>query len=250
MGNKVELKMKDIAVGNQQNRFPIMFMSSEPSTNLNMKIFAISFLFSVTLVGFVNSVYYSDVTQLMHDSGVDSNDIATNSVFGLLKITFDNNVIADMGNELTPTQTKNEPTLDWDADENEFYTILNLDPDAPGRDDPFNALLNTWMVGNIPGKDVKSGRAIFEYIPAATAKGRGLNRYVILVYKQPGILKFEEHPIDRYHFEGRQRFPFVKFVEKYDLGNPVAANYYRTQYDSFVLEVYEQLQCCFELNKD
>jgi len=32
-------------------------------------------------------------------------------------------VSVDMGNELTPTQVKDEPTVSWFADPNDFYTL-------------------------------------------------------------------------------------------------------------------------------
>ncbi|XP_055904243.1 protein D3-like [Eupeodes corollae] len=191
----------------------------------------------------------SEVTKAMKEYNVIP-DVLTESVSELLKVTFEQNITVNLGNEITPYQTRNQPMLDWNADENSFYTVLCVDPDAPGPDDPFNALLNTWLVGNIPGKDVKSGDVLFEYIASATPKGVGSNRYVILVYKQPsGKINFTEKRIDKFHFEGREKFPLQEFTTKYGLGCPVAGNFYRTFFDLYTLYIYGQVQCCFELNK-
>lgn len=42
---------------------------------------------------------------------------------GLLKV--------DEGNVLTPTQVKDIPNVEWNADKNQFYTLCMTDPDAP-----------------------------------------------------------------------------------------------------------------------
>lgn len=41
-----------------------------------------------------------------------------------------------LGNELTPTQVKDIPTVKWVADNAEFYTVCMTDPDAPSRSQP------------------------------------------------------------------------------------------------------------------
>lgn len=38
-------------------------------------------------------------------------------------MTYPSGVSVDMGNKLTPTQVKDEPTVSWSADSNEFYTL-------------------------------------------------------------------------------------------------------------------------------
>ena len=38
-----------------------------------------------------------------------------------------------MGNELTPTQTQDQPEVWWDAKSNELYTLVLVDADSPTR---------------------------------------------------------------------------------------------------------------------
>ena len=39
-------------------------------------------------------------------------------------------VSVSLGNVLTPTQVKDPPTVDWDAEADAFYTLCMTDPDA------------------------------------------------------------------------------------------------------------------------
>ncbi|KAG1666259.1 Phosphatidylethanolamine-binding F40A3.3 [Nymphon striatum] len=60
------------------------------------------------------------------------------------------------GIEVTPTQVRNEPTVNWyDADPHEYYTLIMTDIDA----DPkikFKEFQH-WTVANIPGKNIAKG---------------------------------------------------------------------------------------------
>ncbi|PSN30334.1 OV-16 antigen [Blattella germanica] len=106
----------------------------------------------------------------------------------------------DDGNELTPTQVQNIPTVNWKADDGSYYLLCMTDggaryqgdPDAPSRKDPKFREWHHWLVGNIPGNKVSEGETLSEYVGSGPPKGTGLHRYVFLVYKQPGKLKFDE----------------------------------------------------------
>lgn len=88
------------------------------------------------------------------------------------------------GAELTPTIVQFVPKIEWDADPNELYTLLMVDPDAPSRAEPQLRSVKHWAAINIPGSDVEKGLEITEYIGSGAPEGTGLHRYVFLVYKQ------------------------------------------------------------------
>lgn len=97
------------------------------------------------------------------------------------------------GNELTPTQVKEQPIVKWAADENSFYTLLMVDPDAPSRTKPDYREFRHWAIVNIPGNSIEKGDVVADYIGSGPPKGTGLHRYVFLVYKQPaGKFKHDE----------------------------------------------------------
>lgn len=114
------------------------------------------------------------------------------------------------------------------------------DPDAPSRKNPTNREWHHWLVGNIPGSQVDKGETLTEYVGSAPPEGSGLHRYVLLVYKQPFKLAFNERFIsDR---DGnRGNFSTKKFAYKYKLGEPVAGNFYQAQYDDSVPQTQKQL---------
>ena len=79
-------------------------------------------------------------------------------------ISYPSGAIVDQGNELTPTQVKNIPKVEWNADAGSFYTLCMTDPDAPSRSNPKFREWHHWLVVNISGSEVASGETLSEYI--------------------------------------------------------------------------------------
>ena len=69
----------------------------------------------------------------------------------------------------------------------------------------------------------------------------GLHRYVLLVFKQNGKLKFDEPHLTNRSGDKRGSQKVAKFAAKYSLGNPVAGNYFQAEWDDYVPKLYEQL---------
>ena len=68
-----------------------------------------------------------------------------------------------------------------------------------------------------------------------------------MVYEQQnGKIKPDEKKLTNRSAEGRGKFSIDSFAKKYDLGNPVAANFYQAQYDDYVPELYKQLNEAWE----
>lgn len=51
-------------------------------------------------------------------------------------VSYPSGLSVNLGNELTPTQVKDIPNVDWNADASSFYTLCMTDPDAPSRQEP------------------------------------------------------------------------------------------------------------------
>lgn len=64
----------------------------------------------------------------------------------ILSITFNNGKEVTMGNELTPTEVKLQPTVKWDFEDNVHYTLVMVDPDAPSRRFNFVGEVIHWLV--------------------------------------------------------------------------------------------------------
>ncbi|KPJ07781.1 Phosphatidylethanolamine-binding protein-like F40A3.3 [Papilio machaon] len=121
----------------------------------------------------------------------------------LVKVNYPSGVEAKEGNELTPTQVKDQPTLKWDAEQNTFYTVAMTDPDAPSRKEPTFREWHHWLVGNVVGSDLSTGEVLSD--------------------------------------KGRAKFSINNFATKYNLGIPIAGNFFQAKYDDYVPLLYKQL---------
>lgn len=159
-----------------------------------------------------------------------------------LKVSYASGESVNNGNELKPRQVKDMPQLDWKAQKDAYYTVCLTDPDAPSRAEPIYREWNHWLVANIPGNDIAAGETLSEYIGSAPPSGTGFHRYVFLVYKQSaGQLEFSEPRLTNRSADKRGKFSMKAFAEKYNLGIPVAGNFFLAEYDDYVPEVYKQL---------
>jgi len=160
----------------------------------------------------------------------------------VLEVKYPSNAELKLGNELTPTQVKDIPShIKWSTEANALYTICMTDPDAPSRQTPKYREWHHWLVVNIPENNVAKGEVLSEYVGAGPPKGTGLHRYVFLVYKQPNRLTPDEPRLTNRSGEGRGTFKIRAFSRKYNLGEPIAGNFFQAQWDDYVPKLYEQL---------
>lgn len=159
----------------------------------------------------------------------------------IIKVTYPSGKSAESGNKLTPTQVKDQPTVEWKADPNVFYTLVMTDPDAPSRQTPTYREWHHWLVGNIPGNDVSKGEVLSEYVGSGPPKGTGFHRYVFLVYQQREKLTFDEPRLTNRSANKRGMFATRAFAKKHRLGDPIAGNFYEAEYDDYVPKLYKQL---------
>ncbi|CAG9858497.1 unnamed protein product [Phyllotreta striolata] len=144
------------------------------------------------------------------------------------------------GNELTPKQVLTAPTVKYDADANAFYTLIMTDPDAPSRLNPKAREWQHWLVVNIPGNDISKGDTLSQYVGSAPPKGSGLHRYVFLLFKQPEKVQFHE-TLHNANDGNRGKFNTNSFAAKYNLGAPIAGNFFGAQYDDTVPATHKRL---------
>ncbi|KAH7636243.1 protein D3 [Dermatophagoides farinae] len=158
------------------------------------------------------------------------------------EVKFNSGVEMKLGNELTPTQVQNVPvSVKWPAEPDTLYTVCMTDPDAPSRQQPKYREWHHWLVVNVPGNDIGKGEILSEYVGSGPPKGTGLHRYVLVIYKQPGKITPDEKRLTNRSGEGRANFKIREFAKKYNLGEPVAGNFYQAEWDDYVPKLYEQL---------
>ncbi|KAF8783034.1 Phosphatidylethanolamine-binding protein 1 like protein [Argiope bruennichi] len=115
------------------------------------------------------------------------------------------------------------------------------DPDAPSRKDPKYREWHHWLVVNIPETNISEGTVMSEYVGSGPPEGTGLHRYVFLMYEQPEKLNCDEKKLTNRSGDHRGNFKIANFAKKYNLGDPVAGNFYQAQWDDYVPKLYEQL---------
>ncbi|XP_055917010.1 protein D3-like [Eupeodes corollae] len=186
------------------------------------------------------SWYSSKVTESFSKHGVVPEIIPT-APKELLKVTFSSGASADGGNELTPTQVKDPPKINFQCDANQFHALCLTDPDSPSRGRPTFREWHHWLVGNIPGEDVSKGEVLSAYISPCPPRTSGKHRYIFLVYKQSKKLTFDEPRLGNTRSNNRECFSVKKFAEKYQLGNPIAGNLFIAEWDEYVEKIYEDL---------
>jgi len=168
-------------------------------------------------------------------------DVIDSVPINVIEIKYPSKAEVKLGNELTPTQVKDLPSvIKWATEENALYTICMTDPDAPSRQTPKYREWHHWLVVNIPENNVSKGDVLSEYVGSGPPKGTGLHRYVFLVYKQPNKLTPDERKLTNRSGEGRGQFKIRNFAKKYNLGEPIAGNFFQAQWDDYVPKLYEQ----------
>lgn len=157
------------------------------------------------------------------------------------QVSYSSGVKADCGNVLTPTNVKDAPTVTWPTEEGALYTLILTDPDAPSRSDNKWSEWRHWLVVNITGNDINNGQVLSDYIGSGPPEGTGLHRYIFLIYKQPGLLQCDELH-QGFSPKGRNNTKAKDFATKYNLGNPIAGNFYQAEWDDYVPVLYSKMK--------
>ncbi|CAJ0574896.1 unnamed protein product, partial [Mesorhabditis spiculigera] len=137
----------------------------------------------------------------------------------ILGVTYSDDVKADFGNELTPTQVKDQPNVTWDAMPDTLYTLIVSDPDAPSRENPIRREFLHWLVVNIPGHKMDEGDIDFTVTSSRSSSS-------------PGNMTAK--------IEARPNFNTVVFAEQHKL-SLIAGNFFQAKYDDHVPNVHKKL---------
>ncbi|XP_055356055.1 protein D2-like [Paramacrobiotus metropolitanus] len=175
---------------------------------------------------------HQDAGKKFEESGLVP-DILDSPPGEALKVSYPSGVAPEFGNELTPRQVKDQPTVTWNAKDGELYTLHMSDPDAPNRQNPEVGPINHWLVVNIPGGNIQAGQTITEYRGSRPRQNSGLHRYAFMVFRQTGSITVDNPDLA----ENRRKFPIRDFAKQHNLGQPIAGNFYVAQFDDYVASV-------------
>nr|XP_018915774.1 PREDICTED: protein D2-like isoform X2 [Bemisia tabaci] len=158
-------------------------------------------------------------------------DVLDYSPFDMLTVRYLNGLAPSLGNIFVAEDVQYAPYfVGWPCIRNRTYTLIMIDPDVPSRDNPTHREYRQWLIVNIRGPNLFSGSVITKYKGPKLRPGSGPHRYIFLVYKQPHVHVDFSDAFTEYHDtenENRYNFSTAKFVKTYNLGNPVAINFFR-----------------------
>lgn len=130
--------------------------------------------------------------------------------------------------------------------EQEYYTLIMTDPDAPSRLKPDLREFVHWVVVNVDSLagDVSGGEEVAAYLGPAPPYSSGLHRYVFTLYKQKD--KFSETEIEaaKKHFAprgGLKTFGWVKSQSEKLYTMPLAIDAFLSEWEIAVDDIHEKM---------
>nr|XP_018905898.1 PREDICTED: protein D3-like [Bemisia tabaci] len=151
-------------------------------------------------------------------------------------------VDVDYGNDIHYFQMKKKPLfLYWPYENNDYYTMIMTDPDAPTAEHPFQKEWQHWMVVNIPEVHWQRGEELTQYLGMIWELGQANSRkrYVFLVFRHPDGKRIpfdEQYTGEKYDvFRDsdiidqrlrRAHFSTRKCMAKYNFSRPWAGNFF------------------------
>ncbi|XP_072154907.1 protein D3 isoform X1 [Bemisia tabaci] len=149
----------------------------------------------------------------------------------VLQIEYENHKEVAFGNDMSRWDTFDRPVkISYPAEPDAYYALIMTDPDCPSREIPTHREWQHWILVNIPGANWTQGFCLTEYIGILGYYEHAIHRYVFLLYKQPGKLKFTERVLDPRPVEMlRYKFSTRNFAKKYNFGDPLAVNFFMSE---------------------
>jgi hypothetical protein len=95
----------------------------------------------------------------------------------MLKVYYKNKELNN-SQYLKPYEANSEPDINYEGNPNKLYTLIMHDPDAPVGN------VVHWVVVNIKGSDINSGKELIKYKGPAPPAGSGTHSYIFLIYEQ------------------------------------------------------------------
>jgi phosphatidylethanolamine-binding protein (PEBP) family uncharacterized protein len=91
---------------------------------------------------------------------------------------FYKNIKVNNNQYLKPSDASSKPDINYEGNPNKLYTLIVHDPDAPVGN------VVHWVVINIKGSDINTGKEIIKYKGPAPPSGSGTHHYIFLIFEQ------------------------------------------------------------------
>ncbi|KAJ2492596.1 hypothetical protein IWW37_001351 [Coemansia sp. RSA 2050] len=136
-------------------------------------------------------------------------------------ISMNFNKPVEMGQLLTINDTKSEPTVEFDTQPGQIFTLAMIDPDSPSNGHHGYRSYRHFLVSNLEMSENSTSTVITTYQGPHPEFGTGSHRYALVVLKQQGRYNLTEADVP----ESRVRFDIVDWGKRHQM-KPVAASYF------------------------
>lgn len=156
---------------------------------------------------------------------------------GALTVKYGNAVVSE-GATLTPTASVAAPSVSFNSEQGDLYTLIMTDPDAPSRSEPSYREFIHWVVVNIKAGDISKGDTVASYVGPAPPHNSGKHRYVFLLFKQSASI---DAAAATDHFKRRGGLRAHNWAKVNNLGLAVDAKVFESEWDASVDELHAKL---------
>jgi len=111
------------------------------------------------------------------------------------------------------------------AQQEDLYLILMVNLDVPSMEKPLQRCWLHWMLVNVKGFQLDTGRVLCKYGPPNPSANSGTHRFCFLMFKQEEQLD----QVAAYEDARRGKFNVEEFAKRYHLGKPVAMSYFMAE---------------------
>jgi len=188
---------------------------------------------------FFSTIKMEPLRKAIVDNGI-AKDVLDVTPSKALNICYDNKLTLETNAVYTPTQVQNAPKVSYEAKDDEYYTLIMTDPDAPTRSDPKFGEWRHYLVTNIPGNKVEQGEVLSPFIGSGPPPKTGLHRYIYILCQQPSKIHFKGELRCPVSGDSRNNWKAADFIKKWNL-NPVGCDFYQAEYDDYVPVLYQTL---------
>ncbi|CAH0713073.1 unnamed protein product, partial [Brenthis ino] len=151
-------------------------------------------------------------------------DVLSNVPLTELSVNYQEKV--NLGNIISPYDAIMPPYVTYEASPNGLYTLAIVDPDTPSKRSNYDKERIHTLILNISGTNITGGNDIVNYIAPTPYPGSGYHRYVFLVFRQAYHINVKTKYFNKLATT-LSGFSISDFAKKYDLGVPIAGNFFR-----------------------
>lgn len=163
----------------------------------------------------------------------------------LLDIAFrgDDDIAAPVyrGNIIKPLEARETPEVSWRSGDDELWCLVMTSLDTHFTIEGGEYV--HWMVTNIQGGDISTGKELVSYLPPFPPYGTGYHRFVFVMYRQHKVLDLPKYQLQSGPTSLNERTfsTFNFYSELQDDLTPAGLAFFQSDYDSSLRDFFHNV---------